>query len=269
MNHPISSRPTTLPDLCILCGEADAVSKEHVYAAWIGRIHKFGAIKAHYQKTSATGTTKTTEDNFLDKTLPVLCDACNTRWGSDLQDAASAILKPLIKGGEWPALSRKKLHAIAMWATSFAMVREYMYPELVTFEQEKRTRFRKEETIPEGINVWMGAYDGTRDLLTWHRAMFDGFDTGVSQPNTALFVFTIYKVIFVVFSTSSVELASPYSTRNYMLGRCAHAHNLRRVWPNEGIFPAGRPLPVESVENLMPELYDQLAGDAKWLLDRG
>lgn len=265
--HPPFPRSNVLPELCILCGEADAVSNEHVYAAWIGRIHKFGAIKAYYQKTSAAGTTETREDSYLDKTLKVLCGPCNTVWGSNLQDAASAILKPLIKGEDWPALSDKKRLAIAMWATSFAMVREYIHPEFVTFKQEKRTRFRKTENIPEGISVWMGVYAGARDLQSWHRSMVDSFGPKGSSPNTALFVFTIHKIIFVVFSTSAVDLVSPFATRHYLLNRCARAHNLRRVWPIDSAFPAGRPLPVESFEKLMPELCEPLAGGIKWLLE--
>jgi len=127
--------------------------------------------------------------------LTIACEACNTGWMHDLQDAARPILIPLIKGERY-SLHRKAQATLAAWMTMFTMVAEYMTkdPTKVGASPEDRRYLKENLAVPPNWKIWIANYEGGTILKGyWVHTVLpisgeedtpQRHDSGVDLPNT-------------------------------------------------------------------------------------
>lgn len=117
----INSLPT-----CVFCGSED-MSEEHVIADWA--LRAFGRSRRPFLRRGAmtassipgaSGLRVTPEEPFL--TAKVVCRTCNNGWLSDIDRAASEVLKPVLQSGTTVTLSTAGQTAAANWVYKSAIV---------------------------------------------------------------------------------------------------------------------------------------------------
>ena len=72
--------------------------------------------------------------------LEVACKRCNNQWMSNIQNKASAILKPHLRG-EAQGLDLSNSEALSTWATMFVLVIEFSDIKTAAATQLERTEF--------------------------------------------------------------------------------------------------------------------------------
>src|SRR3954447_17229265 len=133
---------------CIFCG-GDRMSKEHVWADWIGNILPPPKLPPGVQPTSLSqeGYSKKgrllleeqtlKQGDFGSKKIRKVCQACNSGWMSHLQGEAKPFLTPLLKGEDCE-ISPQAATIIASWVVMTMMVAEFLHHEKHAISQEDR-----------------------------------------------------------------------------------------------------------------------------------
>lgn len=152
---------------CVLCGRMDVkLTKEHIYGDWMRELlpgQARGRVmtrvhfdpKADHPATGSQRIERRTENDFHHQTrIRVLCDPCNTKWGSPVETAAQRVLTPMILGGS-NHLEADAIEAVTTWVTKVAILREFLDPpEWQIFSREQRIEFRRTSQPPSGIWIW-------------------------------------------------------------------------------------------------------------------
>src|SRR3954451_18649741 len=124
---------------CIFCG-GGRMSKEHVWADWIGDIlpppaPPFGSRPLSLsQKGYSEGGRLFLEEqmpkqgDFGSKKIRKVCKKCNSGWMSRLQNKAKSLLIPLLEGEDCE-IPPQEMVTIASWVTMTTMVAEFLQPE--------------------------------------------------------------------------------------------------------------------------------------------
>jgi hypothetical protein len=80
---------------CGFCG-AERQSKEHLWAEWLGRVilesRAQGGMKTFHQQVERSGRVAAFQNNDLEHTVRMPCEACNNGWMSELENA----VKPFV-----------------------------------------------------------------------------------------------------------------------------------------------------------------------------
>ena len=267
MNAKISDRSL---ESCIFCGKPEKLTGEHVFADWIGGVWNGGNLTRTDRSLALRGgkpvTTSITQ-RHEDEKLNVLCHGCNSVWGSRKQSTAKRHIAPLILG-QWPRMNEDAKRIIAWWATSFAMVREFMHPELVVTSQLAREDFRRTYSPPPGWRIWMRPYEGYRHLESRHLALEVLGGAGV--PNVLLQQFVAGKIVFVVFGPISSDLSSYTSTPSHCLANALIYHRFVEIYPTHKFFQKVPPRPIgdDEYENLLDIFVDAMTNPLEWIRRR-
>ncbi len=75
---------------CIFCNN-ESGSEEHLWAAWMHRLLKFGPIRVQ------EGTGPETIDPDPEKTINTVCHTCNNTWMSQLEEKNIPSLRPMLQ----------------------------------------------------------------------------------------------------------------------------------------------------------------------------
>lgn len=176
-------KPTILrgTDRCIFCG-GKPTNKEHVYSKWTHRHVKKvrGKYKSLRVIRKPDGSEERTEGrgkgDIHDWQVKCVDEQCNNGWmRTQLEDKAKLVLTPLIRG-EITLLSPQSCRIIAGWATLKAIIGEYEFPDMITWDATARARLRRVRLPPPDIcKIWIGYYP--RKLLSgdWSHAPFPYF----------------------------------------------------------------------------------------------
>jgi hypothetical protein len=111
---------------CIFCGSPD-LTEEHMIPDWVAR-----AFERRRQPGPNLGGTFVARDQMRVQAQPppatakVVCRCCNNNWLSVIDNAASAVLKPLIRGNSAVKLDRQAQLAFATWLFKIALVFDAM-----------------------------------------------------------------------------------------------------------------------------------------------
>lgn len=109
-------------DRCIFCGCSD-MSDEHLIADWANRAfakarkptgHLHGALIGQGQMRIDGGDPVAA--------AKVVCTACNSGWLSVIDNAASKVLRPLVRGDREVTLDRAGQTAVAAWIYKCALI---------------------------------------------------------------------------------------------------------------------------------------------------
>jgi hypothetical protein len=175
-------------NVCAFCGEL-AASDEHVFPKWVSRALARIApmnLKTDYGPRPIKS---------LEITAPV-CEKCNTRWLSVLENDVQPILRPLIHGEE-RVLSPAEQRVLATWAAKTALMLDLASGQPVIpsgFYYDLRLGRR---ALPSQV-VWLGAYRGPQKAI-WmeHHARHFGIDTDL-PPNGFVTTFIVFRALFQV-----------------------------------------------------------------------
>jgi hypothetical protein len=260
------------PGYCVLCNEKKPLTREHILAAWIGRIGIGNQIKSVESYSNSQTASEWKQEVFnvkhSDRTLPILCRICNNEFGSDLQNDVAPILKPLIDGG-WKVLSESHRTKLAKWATCYQYVREFTRPDLVTTTRGERLRFRTTTEPPPGFAVWIGmAEQSTDNLPNWHRPLIFGPNNGTLQPwDMALSAVIVGHLVIFIVNATNTDFIPHNSTRRFGLMKFLYAQGLIQAWPLGPDWPpkAPSPMPDQKIGTLIPEASSALADPLPWL----
>ena len=227
--------------VCIFCGGLP-LSKEHVYAAWMGKyLYAGNTLSVHTTQVLELsedgrnfhriklGHKKRGGDNRSRK-LKVVCASCNNGWMSDIQRKCKDILTPLICGN-WMHLPVHSQNAIAQWACMFTMVYEREDPESAVIQQDERDLFYKNKQVPAGWVVLIGRSDplyGTK-IATRHRKWKIGNQlAAVQHPGAQITVANPNQLCIVTVSTDPKYGIDVSLDILDIIGRF---YGLIRVWP--------------------------------------
>jgi hypothetical protein len=154
-------------DHCILCGAVPPppLTGEHIWPDWYSRLHP----ERSYELESifgVDGDPSYRPADSLDLKPEVLCEPCNTKWGSTFENRTRPDIKPM-SDGETHVVSLLSARRLAAWLCLKAMVAEYLADDpnftWTFFQQDERVHLRQRAHPPECVKaVWMA-------LLRWAR----------------------------------------------------------------------------------------------------
>jgi hypothetical protein len=216
---------------CRFCGGAGS-SKEHSFAAWIGRamtppLDPDMTVTFHHRSENPEAGVAPTEKQakgaaFITRAF---CVPCNTGWMSQLEDAAQQILEPMIRG-QARDLSSDDQRVLAMWAIKTVLAFQTMEHPITTFATPEDFREIYEPQAPIGrAQVWIAA--DPRGESCWYRAHNTRLHGSV-EPDVDGFGATLLigRVVFYIL----IGRERSFDLR--LRGDAARA--MRNIWPGRG-----------------------------------
>lgn len=209
---------------CIFCGTVEMMTGEHIFANWTSKAvrpdnHTHAALTYRYKgeiRKETIDLTKFKGDRNIghaNMRLYVLCEECNSGWGSSLQEETSKVLKPVLDGSTWH-LSNRERETVAKWLTSLIMVRQYLHPELKAIGEEVCREFFRARVPMTGLSVWVARYGGSNSHECRYRGhvMTTSSSPNPVSPNTCSLACVIGNLIFFVFWSSDADIIRHFST---------------------------------------------------------
>jgi hypothetical protein len=171
-----TKRPQKPAKACFFCGQLGDMTKEHVWAQWLGK----DAEVDDSQVTTSSGFRRTgdfemTESpnlrslrraTVLAAQVREVCGTCNNGWMSRLEQAAEPLLRRLWAPSYslgFTAFSIDSQRTIATWATKTAWIREFI-TRSTTATSEMRLDLMTQLHPPALTTVWAARYSGERNF---------------------------------------------------------------------------------------------------------
>lgn len=116
---------TNVEILCLFCEQRGPRASEHIWPDWIGkRLSRRGYVRT--ARLAGEGrTTISSKRLAFTQRLRDVCKACNTRWMSRIERAASPILEPMIFAQQPTSLGWDDQQRVAAWANLRAMILQH------------------------------------------------------------------------------------------------------------------------------------------------
>ena len=159
-----------MPRACILCGATPPppLTGEHIWPDWYNRQQP--GFRYELESIIQDGVAQVRPVTSLDLKPRVLCNPCNSHWGSDLEQGVERILTPMIRG-QPQQLSGRETQLISAWFTLKAMVSEHLIPAGKRprrfFDLDDGKHLKATLRPPEGTAIWIGRYVGSRANAGW------------------------------------------------------------------------------------------------------
>jgi hypothetical protein len=143
-------------DACIFCDSND-MSKEHVIADWAYRAfaRKRKPANGLRASISTTGRLSVHPGNPV-LTAKVVCRACNNEWLSEIDEAACAVLRPVIRGEHEVRLTHEGQTAVAAWLYKSALILDAAENGRSGELASLRAGFATERTAGPGSIIYAG-----------------------------------------------------------------------------------------------------------------
>jgi hypothetical protein len=165
------------PKLCIFCPNPRTSKRgEHVWDNWLNR--KDGRDIRDNSTTSYYGygheLIREHKSTRIDVTIPVVCDACNSTWMSDITSFAKDILEPSIRHDKPIDLDARDIVTVTAFSFMKSAVLDWSVQQrarqpcisrstCLTFRDSLASpRFTGDIALPEGLQVWIARYKRTR-----------------------------------------------------------------------------------------------------------
>jgi hypothetical protein len=226
---------------CVFCGDsAGSQTREHVFAAWIGRsLNLTSTLEA--SRINPDGTTSSWRSRGFDQTVKATCAACNNGWMSDLEASVQSFLAPMV-AGESRRLGRFQQQRCAAWALKTALMIAEMKPDIAIYPQREYLGLFRDGVPSTGTIVCLSTYEphddegmiiaqsSSRSLLSQiHGA--DGWEEFMTleEPRVGLAMFAIGKFVATVLSHNvPAELVLSFSPS---LPGIRFEDHFQQVWP--------------------------------------
>ena len=240
----------TAKTLCGFCQRAGKITKEHVFAKWLGPIISAGQpVKAIRHDIALDGKPKAQwESTSLDTQVRMACGPCNSGWMNALETKMQAIIPPMILGRR-QSLDIESQAAIATWAIKTAMVIEFLRPRDPSYFTPAERHALMDEVVPAGglgAHVWLGCYSGTNDGLRSSATRLMR-TPGVAEGYELMFALRAF--------TLQVFVERRSAGRGTYIRAGQWAQSLVEIWPTGG--PVDWPPPVSIDEDSAAALFDR------------
>jgi hypothetical protein len=259
-----------LAKACVFCGARKKLTKEHVFAAWVG--HLFPNLsKSTNEMIRRDGTVHVFESMPFTHTIRIVCVTCNTGWMSSIEGSVKSVLGPMLRRGLSATLTPSFQAQLAMWAVKSALVLDRMHPAERVIPDSEYSRFYKSQQPSSKYVVWIGRrasfFDHTgRELVVAsrqeHITSFSA-DSAASKAEAEQWVVkghTLFKITFtvghVVFQIFGHDLPGTIVMNH------AAADVLQQIWPVEPRFAWPPPQPIEAIGGFLA-LHELLKGPAQ------
>jgi len=141
---------------CIYCGDTD-LTEEHVIADWVARAF----ARKRRPGPSLGGAFVGREQMRVQaqpspQTAKVVCGACNNGWLSTIDEAASKVLKPLIRGERAVTLDRAAQTAFGSWLFKTALTFDAADAGSAGRLAPQRASFHAARRPPSGLLIFAG-----------------------------------------------------------------------------------------------------------------
>jgi hypothetical protein len=193
---------------CILCdaGPPPPLTGEHLWSDWYNRQQPGFRYELESKLEGGEATVRPTQS--LNLKPRVLCVACNTGWGSKLEDRIRPILTPMISDTA-VTLTEADMQLLSAWFTLKVMVSEYLVPSGVRlrrfFELHHGQHLRATLQPPDGVRIWIGRYVGSRRDAGWIMDRGSAHEVSIEPRAAALWhsvTYSIGQVLLHMFATS-------------------------------------------------------------------
>lgn len=148
---------------CAFCSHDGKLTAEHITSEWTAELFP-GKIRARSADPN-TGEDREWEWNSPDFKAKVVCEQCNTRWMSNIENQhAKPVLTPLIIGKLDIPIGLKEARSIALFSFKTAVVLDHAHrrAESPFFDRNSRHAFREDLAIPSNVQMWLCGYIGHR-----------------------------------------------------------------------------------------------------------
>lgn len=141
---------------CLFCG-SEEMTEEHLIPGWV-----FRAIQRTRRPRVNVLRHHLPENEFDDyfghrqDTAQVVCGACNSGWISRLDNAASQVLKPLIRGEGPVLLDPSDQRDIAAWCLKIALVNDVAARKGPSRLRQHAAELMESGEAPAFFEVWHG-----------------------------------------------------------------------------------------------------------------
>lgn len=202
----VSSTKVKRRHFCVFCGAPGSLSAEHVFPRWIVQ---------HINPTITATKNGRYGHNILDKdgvkragklsrpgdwksiSLRILCQKCNNGWLSKIQQDASLVIPPFLRG-KFAALSDHNILIINRWIMNLAMVCDFTDSDVGTIPEFHRKIFIRRKVVPPDWLIFIGRF-GRPELAPhfnkWHGVGAIADKSDVYAHPFATFTFTIGSLI--------------------------------------------------------------------------
>ncbi len=215
---------------------------EHIWPDWYNRQQPNFWYELESVIAGEVSIRSTNSMNLKPKTL---CHSCNHEWGSDLEKRAAPLLTPMMRG-EPRRLGRDTLQLISAWFFLKALVAQYLVPD-----NERPRRFfglqhgrylKATLEPPEGLQVWMGQYVGTRSNAGWITDRSSVRWVSVDPPAGSFWHSTTYSIGQVLLHLAALSVPIPLGDLKHLSPRVDSGQptpgdwdaSLIQVWPPPG-----------------------------------
>lgn len=224
------------PKRCIFCGgggvRGNPISKEHIWPEWMHpHLPKMEKAK-NWSATVSVGLTPLTVQRNksrlghpFTKTLRVVCKTCNESWMGSIEQQAKAHFTKLFQPKPY-LLDLQAKRTIAKWMALKTLVLEFDGDSSPVASIEMREAFRKHQTIPNGMKIWMAHHNHFEWACGyWGRGLVTS-----SIPNSH-FMSLKKNVQTTAFGAGPLFFLVYFSTTSFELGLNPRVHDPKMIMP--------------------------------------
>jgi hypothetical protein len=219
---------------CIFCNN-ESGSEEHLWAAWMHRLMKFGPLKVQ------EGNDPETIEADPEKTINTVCHPCNNTWMSQLEEKNIPSLRPMMQN-QPTTIDPGRQRLLTEWAVKTAMVLDSIKPGIGNekfYTDAERLNMRLTRKIPERTRIWLGA------MTEPHLGSF-GTDLAIFGNNGTVRIGTGIATTIVV-GHFAIQVVTEHIFPQFA------AENVTEVQPRAGDW-----------ENMLIELYPKKQKKVEW-----
>lgn len=224
------------PKECIFCG-GKPLTKEHIWPRWLrpyivrDQKHYYSSRQIVHEARSESARKKWGGDP-RDRTVRIVCRACNGGWMSQLQIRAKPLIMQLINGAT-KQLSTQDQRILAFWCAMCTMTAEFLEPERTAISAIHRAFLKNDTLLFSNWRIWIGDFNRVEWVGQWVHNMMPLASTdrqpavidGLPEPNTQTTTLVFGRLYVHVFSSEYEDVVSKIH-----LGERS-ARNLRQIWP--------------------------------------
>jgi hypothetical protein len=229
---------------CIFCGR-HPTTREHIWADWL-RNYISKDMQNHVASRAIIRADQSIETNQKliggdprSRQLQIVCEPCNNRWMSKLQNDAKSTLIPLIQGKTF-ALSGARQRITAAWSAMSVICAEYLQPDRAAISVVDRRWLFMHLRPSERFRIWIGDYERDHWPPHWAHSTLRITEfsaqqeatqawavhpDGTPRPNTQTTVFVVGRLYILAFTCPFSELLHSRTITNLMTDK------LVQIWP--------------------------------------
>ena len=163
---------------CVFCGSQEKLTGEHAFPDWLRRAVGDGG--AHYGRRTPDGEINRWQQIAYSSTVNDVCEGCNSRWMSDIENSVRNLILPMIRSGLAITMYSGTMKSIATWVELRSLVLSRVTTQ-DDLPQNLYADVERTHAVGHKAHVWLGKLEGTDERT----AFFTGatLDIAGTQPD--------------------------------------------------------------------------------------